>query len=79
MCTTYVWCLHNTLLDGQVCQVQEACKKRLLGVVDEQQGNGQQSSSTQELNESNLSNAGLGCQVLRIKALSMMIPELAFF
>lgn len=38
-------------------------EKRLSGVVAEQQGKGEQSSSTQELNESNLSlkNQGMAC------------------
>ena len=114
MCITYVWCLHNTLSDQSgMSSTGGLQEKKLWGVVAEQQGKGQQSSSTQKLYESNLSlkiqgmaclaclkelltlsdmaqrylptcalqciqNVGLGCQVLRIKALSMMIPEPAF-
>ncbi|DBA81801.1 TPA: hypothetical protein ACH3X1_007528 [Trebouxia sp. C0004] len=57
-------------------------EKRLSGVVAEQQGKGEQSSSTQELNESNLSlgNQGMACLAC-LKELHTLsdIPEVLSF
>ena len=76
MCTTYVWCLHNTLSDqsGNTMSITGGLQeKRLWGVVAEQKGKGQQSSSTQELHKSNLSLKNQGMHMACLACLKELL------